>query len=148
MQKVFFLIVGLVIIVGSLFSVIQREVSETHQIQAVRIGGIGIRVDVADDNVERAQGLSGRLALAENEGMFFVFDTPGTYGFWMKEMLFAIDIVWINESKQIVGIEREVRPETFPTVFYPNEAVKYVLELPVGNSQKFGIDTDSQLYFD
>ncbi|MEX2014012.1 MAG: DUF192 domain-containing protein, partial [Parcubacteria group bacterium] len=61
------------------------------------------------------------------------------HGFWMKDMHFAIDIVWIDENFRIVGIEKEVRPETFPQVFRPDQPIKYVLELPAGYSERHDI---------
>lgn len=66
--------------------------------------------------------------------MLFIFETPGQHGFWMKDMNFSIDIVWIDENLQIVGIDKNIAPETFPNIFYPNQLVKYVLEIPAGYS--------------
>src|SRR3954471_24776165 len=52
----------------------------------VKLGSTTIQVDISDTEALREQGLSGRTSLAENEGMLFVFPTPGPYGFWMKDM--------------------------------------------------------------
>ena len=59
----------------------------------------------------------------------------------MKDMNFDIDIVWIDEKFNVVGVEKQVSPETFPQIFYPNQEVKYVLELPAGFTDKHRIDT-------
>jgi len=58
----------------------------------------------------------------------------------MKEMHFPIDIIWINEEKRVIGLDRDVPPESFPEVFYPPSPVKYVLELNSGSVEKYGID--------
>ena len=73
--------------------------------------------------------------------MLFVFDAPSRYGFWMKDMNFAVDIVWIDERSRVIDVEKEVTPETFPQVFYPDQPVKYVLELPTGAVDKYQIAT-------
>ncbi len=102
--------------------------------ERVTIGDTEIQAFVSDTDDERAQGLSGKEGLGEDEGMLFVFEYPAKHGFWMKDMNFAIDIIWINAEKQVLGIERGVEPATFPQVFYPPDKVLYVLEVPKGFS--------------
>lgn len=125
----------LVILVGH--SVLNRNDQQNNSY--IEIGGHKIELEIADTDAARARGLSGRLKLGENEGMLFVFDQPGHYGFWMKEMNFPIDIIWIDEERQVVGIEHKVPPESFPQVFYPREAVKYVLEVNAGFAAAHGL---------
>ncbi len=93
-----------------------------------------VQVSVADTEREREQGLSGTKRLPEGVGKLFVFDTPALYGFWMKNMRYPIDIVWIDDAWQVAGITRDVAPETYPSVFYPPKPVVYVLELPSGSA--------------
>ncbi len=98
-----------------------------------------IRVTVADTEEEREKGLSGRLGLAPDEGMLFEFPEDGKYAFWMKDMKFPIDIVWISYSGEIVDIWQELGPETFPTVYTPRGEARYVLELPAGYVLKYNV---------
>ena len=98
----------------------------------INICGRNLYVDISDSTLERKQGLSGREYIGESEGMLFMFERPQIAGFWMKDMLFPIDIIWINEDMEIVGVEREVSPETFPKVFYSGVPIKYVLEANSG----------------
>lgn len=95
-----------------------------------------IVVDIVKDPDTRARGLSGRDGLGVNEGMLFLFDTPAYYPFWMKDMKFPIDIVWIS-GNTIVGIDERVPPEPgVPdrelTTYAPPEPVDKVLELAAG----------------
>jgi uncharacterized membrane protein (UPF0127 family) len=60
--------------------------------------------------------------------MLFVFDAPQRQGFWMKDMKFAIDIVWLDESKSIVHIESNVLPSSYPQIYRPDARAKYVIE--------------------
>ena len=102
----------------------------------VKIGGQTIEVDVADTPAEQAQGLSGREGLAEDEGMLFIFDKPGIHGFWMKDMKFTIDIIWLDEDMRIVYIKENARPELYPETYGPDDGTSmYVLEVVSGFSQ-------------
>jgi uncharacterized membrane protein (UPF0127 family) len=97
-------------------------------------GFTDIPVAVADTDEERELGLSGTAVLPQNAGKLFIFNAPGKYGFWMKDMRYAIDIIWIDESFRIVGIAEGILPGTYPEVFYPPSPVKYVLEVNAGFS--------------
>ena len=111
------------------------------EIPSVRIAGTEIPVEVAKTAEERAKGLSGRISLEAGLGMLFVFPEPGNYSFWMPDMNFPIDIIWITDGK-VVGMEKNVPNEFDPQnpVFYlPPEPVKYVLEVSAGFAQAHGI---------
>jgi len=108
------------------------------QTKTVLVKNIPILVTVADTEIKRERGLSGRNELKENEGMLFVFKSLDISGFWMKDMKFSIDIVWIRENK-IVSIEKNVSPNSFPNVFYPSEPASLVLELPSGFCDAHGV---------
>lgn len=89
-------------------------------------------VEVTDTQDELEEGLSGHKPLLDNEGMFFIFDNVGIHGFWMKDMLFPIDIIWIDQDFKIIHIEELVTPDTYPKVFYPGSPSMYVLEVKAG----------------
>lgn len=93
-------------------------------------------IEIADTPELRALGLSGRDALPGGEGVLFVFDHPDLWGFWMKDMKFSIDIVWMDENFSIVHVERAVSPLTYPKIFYPTAKARYVLEVNAGESAK------------
>ena len=100
-------------------------------------------VEVADTIVSRTRGLSGRAGLKENEGMLFVFGSPDMHGFWMKDMKFPIDIVWIRGEK-IVGFAENTMPEPGKSllnlrVYYSPEPADRVLEIKAGLVEKFGL---------
>lgn len=147
LKKGIYLTLGIALIVWSFYAFLQQPAPEKYQgTPIIKIGEHSILIEVADTDIERSQGLSGRESLLSNSGLLFVFEKPGVYGFWMKEMRFSIDIVWINEEWEVVGVHKEVKPETYPNLFYPNAAVKYVLELNSGTASRVGIDTGRKLY--
>lgn len=102
-----------------------------------------LTAQVADSEEERRVGLSGRAEpLGENEAMLFVLDGPSRPAFWMTDMSFPIDIVWIDGG-QIVGIERDVPvpdpwQSTIPT-YSPPRPVDRVLEANAGFAAAHGL---------
>jgi uncharacterized membrane protein (UPF0127 family) len=106
----------------------------TEELKTMLVGDTALRVAVADSAEERTQGLSGTSALPPGTGLFFVFESDNRPGFWMKDMLFPIDIIWIARGGDVVGIEENVSPETYPRVYRPSKSIRYVLEVPAGFS--------------
>lgn len=87
---------------------------------------------------EQEKGLSGRADIPDNYGMLFVFPTKDRYGFWMKDMLASIDIIWIADDGSILQIDKGVSPATYPKPYYPSEPVQYVLETRSGFTTEHG----------
>src|SRR3989344_4406691 len=117
MKDKFFLVLGIMIILGSFYLFIQKPAPEYHQFTPlIRIGDQTIAVEIADSEEERNLGLSGRESMPSGSRLLFIFNLSGKYGFWMKDMYFPIDIVWIDESWQVIGVERNLDPDTYPQV--------------------------------
>lgn len=101
-------------------------------------------LDIADTPAERAQGLSGR-EVPQDYGLLFVFPEDGIYGFWMKDMLVPIDMVWLSEEFVIVDIDAGVSPDTYPETFESSVSVRYVLEVAAGEAVRKGWDIGTKL---
>ena len=84
-------------------------------------------------------GLSGRDGLEDNSGMVFVFPDVRDQCIWMKDMKFALDIIWLNPEKNIIAIEQNVSPETYPNQYCHGPA-KYVIELNAGDVESAKIE--------
>jgi uncharacterized membrane protein (UPF0127 family) len=104
-----------------------------------------LEVEVANTRASRELGLSGRKQMGDDEGVLFVFDAPGRYGFWMKDMQFPLDIVWINENGIVVSIERNLSPDTYPQTYMNQADASYVLEMKAGLAEKFGLYLGSKV---
>jgi len=111
------------------------------------IGAKTLLVDIAGNPCQQELGLSGRKNLKDGTGMLFVFDKVGNYGFWMKDMLFAIDILWIDSDFKIVGAVENVAPETYPNVFGKNYKAKYVLEVSSGFISENNLRVGNKIIF-
>jgi uncharacterized membrane protein (UPF0127 family) len=104
----------------------------------VHVGEIPMTVEIVSSDSERAKGLSGRTEM-KTAGMLFVFETSERHGIWMKDMLFPIDIIWIDESLTVVAIDQGVRPDTYPKTFRPPVPVRYAIETEERYADTFGI---------
>ena len=116
---------------------------EKAKLSQIVVGGKEFSVWVADTPASRTKGLSGKPSMNENQGMLFVFDDLGDYGFWMKGMNFPLDLIWIKKDR-IVGFSQNVLPEPGKSLFglkiyHPPEAVDKVLELNTGMVERDGI---------
>jgi uncharacterized membrane protein (UPF0127 family) len=85
----------------------QTNIKSSLPTTTATIGGQQFELEVATTQAEQNQGLSGRPSLGKNDGMLFVFDAPGIQYFWMINMEFPIDLIWINGDK-IVGFEQNM----------------------------------------
>jgi len=111
--------------------------------------GETIIADLAKTEEERTQGLMFRNTLNDDQGMLFVFEEEGLYFFWMKNMNFAIDILWLDRQKRIVHLELNVPPckkEPCPT-YAPDLPAKYVLELKAGSIERRKLKLFDQIDF-
>jgi hypothetical protein len=96
----------------------------------VCIKDVCLEAEVADSPEKQMQGLMFRKVLADNQGMLFVFNAPDKYAFWMKNVEFPLDIIWINQDKVIIDIKTNVQPcKDSCEVLNPQEKAKYVLEV-------------------
>ncbi|MDQ5930917.1 MAG: uncharacterized protein QG674_81 [Patescibacteria group bacterium] len=110
----------------------------------ISIGSKTIPVTIADTEEERNLGLSGTKSLNPDTGKLFVFDSEGVYGFWMKDMSYDIDIIWIDSDFRVIAINKAVSKDSYPEIFLPPKEVSYVLEVPSGFSTDNNI-TENQL---
>jgi uncharacterized membrane protein (UPF0127 family) len=92
--------------------------------------GTTFTLERADTDASRALGLGKRDSLCDTCGMLFVFDAPGNQGFWMKDMRFPLDIIWLMDD-QVVHVERRVSPDS-KEVYRPSVVANQVLEVGAG----------------
>jgi uncharacterized protein len=104
------------------------------------------KLERADSNQQQLRGLSGRNGLPTGTGMLFSFGQPATQCMWMKDMRFAIDMIWLNDRKEIIKVEPNVSPQTYPASFCA-ENTKYVIELNSGEATKYGFVPGGKLKF-
>jgi len=137
--------IGLLLV--GLFFWYQGPSAKFPHLSQVELGGHVVGVTIANTPETRARGLSGRMALAPDEGMLFMFPEDGRYGFWMKDMLFSIDILWLSDEGRIVSMVQNLSPETYPKTFEPEQAARSVLELRAGWVKEHGVQLGDIIRF-
>jgi uncharacterized membrane protein (UPF0127 family) len=105
-----------------------------------------VELEPAQTPAEQAKGLSGRDSLADNQGMLFIFESPDQQCFWMKDMNFSIDMVFLDANKKVVRVDENVDPNSYPNTFCAY-AVKYVIEITAGKAGSLGIENGQTLNF-
>ncbi len=104
-------------------------------------------LEVAGTPLSQHVGLGGRVSMAQDQGMLFVFNAPDTVCFWMKDMRFSLDIIWLDAQKEVVHIEKNVSPETFPKTYCPDKPAQYVIELNAGEAARNHLVAGHRLSF-
>jgi uncharacterized membrane protein (UPF0127 family) len=115
--------------------------------RSIKLSGYSFFVKVVSNEDERSKGLSGVDRMDDNVGMLFVFDTSGTYGFWMKDMNFPIDIIWLDDNLNVIEVTKNFSPESYPKSVFPPTPVRFVLEINAGIAEKIGIKKGDTVSF-
>jgi uncharacterized membrane protein (UPF0127 family) len=116
----------------------------------ISINGYNISAAIASTDEDKVKGLSGLKELGITEGMLFLFHHASRQGFWMKDMNFPIDIIWIDAMKKVVHIEKELKPcdsISICPVYTPNADALYVLEVNSGFSDQHLISQGATIKF-
>jgi len=116
--------------------------------EIIKINNKVIKVEIADNDMKRAMGFSGRENLPENQGMFFVYEKSDYYSYWMKDMKFPLDFIWIEKGK-VVGLTENVSTSNYPPPKHlvPQEKVNAVLEVNAGFIKKNNIKVGDSVSF-
>ena len=107
-----------------------------------------VNVEVADTKKSQAQGLSDRKELKNGDGMLFIFPGKEIRSFWMKNMNFGLDIIWLD-GDEITKISQNLPPEReTPQIIYSSgNPVNYVLEVPAGFCEKNNIKIGNKVFY-
>ena len=105
----------------------------------ITIGNKSYQVSLAETEEEQMKGLQGVNTLPEDEGVLFVFEEPGEVGFWMKDTLIPLDIIYINDDDEVIAVEQGVPGDE---TILEHSDVKYVLEVNKDSVIKIGDELD------
>jgi len=107
-------------------------------------GTASFAVEVKDTIEERSVGMMNRPTMAASFGMIFVYDQPQSVGFWMRNTLIPLDMIFMSED----GVVQKVHEKAIPldeTVIFGGDNIQYVLEIKGGLSKLLGISQGSEL---
>ena len=147
MRRKFIIIIGLTMAVAGLYLFFHTRS------QKIVLGGETFFVEVAATPQIRGRGLSGRRSLAPDRGMLFRYHTRDRYGFWMKDMRFPLDILWLSsldaQTSEIVDIAPSAPPDASdsPRVYEPRLPADDVLELTAGTAARLHLKIGDRAEF-
>ncbi len=154
-NKLFFLALGVIFIallvyfISTSFSIYQYSPGLAQG--KVKIKDKVIWVDLAQTSEEKAKGLGGRAELADDEGMLFIFSNKDLPVFWMKDMNFPIDIIWLDGNNVVDITENIPAPEKGQKdlpLYQPSQKVDYVLEVKSGFVQENNIRIGDEVIYE
>ena len=121
-------------------STTQSEFKSTQiESRKTQIGDLDYILEVVTNTKDHQKGLSGRINLAPQHGLLFAFPEPGDYGIWMKDMNFAIDIIWLDENQGVIGLAENIQPESYPEIFYADSYSLFIIEINAGEIVETGL---------
>lgn len=127
------LIAGAGIAVTVAIAIAALLVIRTNAGPVIYVGQGSFHTVVAQTQAERQRGLSGSAPLADDQAMLFVFPSDGKWGFWMKDMNYPIDIIWLDQHQVVRHIAENAQPGSYPDItFAPPVATRYVIETKAG----------------
>jgi uncharacterized membrane protein (UPF0127 family) len=106
-----------------------------------------IDIEVAATDAERAQGLMYRRYMPESQGMLFIFSREEEQGFYMRNTLITLDLIYVNSQREIVTIHRRAQPLSEVTI-YSEKPAQYVVEVVGGYCTKYGIEEGDRIAFE
>jgi uncharacterized membrane protein (UPF0127 family) len=117
----------------------------------VSIEGLQLSAEIPTTRELMAKGLAVKNELRENASMLFVYEEPSKQSFWMKDMKFPIDIMWVDSNGKIVHIEENLEPCPLAPIcptYAPNTDSQFVLETVSGFAQRHNIGLGTYIKFD
>lgn len=138
------LIAAIIICVIVFFAGSSSQLEYDDKKEWVLFGNSLFRVEVVGDKNKQQTGLGKRESMCEDCGMLFVFDDRRQRSFWMKDMKFPLDIVWIDGDK-IVAMEKNI-PYDFSETINPSVMADKVLELNAGMASKLDVKIGDKVF--
>jgi uncharacterized protein len=96
----------------------------------LKVGPHPIKVEVAQTEAQRSQGLMFRKSLGRDGGMLFIFDDPGYYAMWMKNTLIPLSVAFVDANGTILNVA-DMEPQTLDSHAAQGPAV-YAIETNKG----------------
>ena len=146
-KKLTILVLTIAVLMGIVGLIFKKQIPPPADLYSLIVGDTQIKVELAESQGARGQGLGDRKSLPQDQGMFFIFEKSESHPFWMRDMQFPLDIIWLDENYKVVYIEKNIDPATYPKSFGPDIPTQYVLETNAGWTEKNKINVGSQAVF-
>lgn len=101
-----------------------------YSLSKIKVGNKSYCLYLADSDEKRRDGLSNKI-ITESEGMLFIYKEPSYRRFWMKDMLYSLDLIYLKNGI-VVDFHENVSPDTYPKTFTSSSPVNKIIELKAG----------------
>lgn len=105
---------------------------------------VTVRVEIADTEARRQQGLMFRKTLLPDRGMLFMFEQSGHLSFWMRNTFIPLDMIFIDSNRRVLGVVENTTPLTDTRCEVDGDS-QYVLEVNAGFSRKYGVGPGTKI---
>lgn len=105
-----------------------------------------IDIEIADNDQKTAQGLMYRSSMPQNAGMLFLMPNEEIQGFWMRNTYIPLDMIFVNNNKEIVTIHRNTTP-MLESSYISTAPALYVVEVNAGFCSKKSINEGDKIEF-
>ena len=129
------------------FSAQRSKAESPYKTIDIKMAGKAFSAEIADTFSLRELGLSNRASIASDKAMLFIFDIDDNHQFWMKDMNFAIDMIWLDANKKVLYIAKKATPESYPQTFGPSKNSRYVIEVKSGIADSIGLQVGDAVSF-
>lgn len=137
---------GIVLVVAVIFTVVGGDANKDKPSELIlKTSAVSYRLEAVSTPERQIKGLSGRADLPADTGMIFVYTEEAERCFWMKDMRFNIDIIWVSAEKRVTRIVGNLSPGTYPKSFCAD--ARYVIELDAGEAARGGLRRGDALDF-
>jgi uncharacterized protein len=111
------------------------------------------KMELANTNESRSKGLMFREKMDKDKGMLFIFERESIYPFWMKNTYIPLDMIWLNKNKEVVYIQKDVKPcknslEAICKSIVPTAKAMYVIELNTGQTDELDLKIGNKINFE
>lgn len=148
MKKITILLIAFIFIIVAVVWLFQKNIFiQNSQKSFIRVNAHTIEVEIAEKQAAREIGLSGKGELCSECGMLFVFEKANVYPFWMKEMKFNLDIIWISGDRIVKIAENVPYRKGMGEVVDPKVLADKVLEINAGKSKEWELKEGDEIIF-
>ncbi len=147
-NKILIVILVIAVLAAAFLIFNQQKIRKEDLLEITLVNSAGkeikIFAETADNETELTKGLSGREKIPEDRGMLFIFPQEGILTFWMKDMKFPLDMIFLDSQFVIVDINENAQPcKTIQNckIYFSKKPAKYVLEVNAGIVKKNNLKT-------
>ncbi len=108
---------------------------------------VRIDIEIAENVLEREKGLMYRHSMPETAGMLFVYERAEPLFFWMRNTYIPLDIIFADESRRIVTIQKNKEPMSYESIPSYRQSM-YAVEVNAGFCDKYGIKVGDYIKFE